>query len=113
MKGIWKKGAATAAVLFTLMALSLTACGKKTEPPATPEERLALAQAMAEEKAEVDALIEAIGEPASTTYVSSCLGDGEDGQLEYEGFTVYTYRDATGKEAIQDVLETGLERIVQ
>lgn len=106
MKGIWKKGA-VAASLLALLALSLTACGKKTETPATPEERLALAQTMAAEQAEVDDLIDALGEPASTTYVSSCLGDGEDGQLEYEGFTVYTYRDADGKEAIQDVLETG------
>ena len=106
MKRIWKRRTAAAA-LWLLLALSLTACGKKSEPPATPEERLALAQTMAEEKAEVDDLIAAIGEPASTTYVSSCLGDGEDGQLEYEGFTVYTYRDGTGKEAIQDVLETG------
>lgn len=106
MKRIWKKLVVPAG-LCLLLALSLTACGKKNEPPATPEERFALAQTMAEEKAEVDALVEAIGEPVSTTYVSSCLGDGEDGQLEYEGFTVYTYRDADGKEAIQDVLETG------
>lgn len=106
MKRTLKK-TAVAAGLCVLLAFSLTACGKKNEPPATPEERLALAQTMAGEKADVDALIEAIGDPVSTTYVSSCLGDGEDGQLEYEGFTVYTYRDAEGKEAIQDVLETG------
>lgn len=104
MKTTWKKWAVTAA-LCVLLALS--ACGKKDAPPATPEERLALAQTMAGEKADVDALIDAIGEPLRTTYVSSCLGDGEDGQLEYEGFTVYSYRDADGKEAIQDVLAAG------
>ncbi len=105
MKRIWKKR--TAAALLVLLAFLLAACGKKSEPPATPEEQLALAQELAGEKAEVNALIEAIGDPVRTTYVSSCLGDGEDGQLEYEGFTVYTYRDADGQEAIQDVLETG------
>ena len=107
MKWIWKKRTVAAALACGLLALSLAACGEKTKTPATTEERLALAQTMAGENAAVDALIEAIGEPVSTTYVSSCLGDGEDGQLEYEGFTVYTYRDADGKEAIQDVLETG------
>lgn len=106
MKRIWKKR--TAGVLLGIMlVLSLAACGKKEAVPATPEERLEVARSLAAEQAGADALVEAIGDPVRTTYVSSCLGDGEDGQLEYEGFTVYTYRDATGKEAIQDVLETG------
>lgn len=41
----------------------------------------------------VSALIEAIGEPLERRYAPSCLGSGEDGELKYEGFTVYTYRE--------------------
>lgn len=32
-----------------------------------------------------------IGEPDSSDYAPSCLGPGEDGNLYYDGFTVYTY----------------------
>ena len=39
----------------------------------------------------------AIGEPVSSDYAPSCLGEGEDGNLYYDGFTVYTYRDDTGE----------------
>lgn len=46
---------------------------------------------------DVSELYALIGEPASSEYVSSCLGDGEDGNLYYDGFTVYTYRDAEGE----------------
>lgn len=49
------------------------------------------------EGASVDALIQAIGQPISSDYAPSCLGEGEDGNLYYDGFTVYTYRDATGE----------------
>ncbi len=38
-------------------------------------------------------LIEAIGEPNASDYASSCIGSGEDGNLYYDGFTVYTYRE--------------------
>ena len=38
-------------------------------------------------------LIAVIGEPESSDYASSCLGDGEDGMLIYDGFVVYTYRE--------------------
>ena len=31
----------------------------------------------------------------------SCIGDGEDGLLYYNGFTVTTYRE-NGKETVQD-----------
>ena len=41
----------------------------------------------------VDELIEVLGEPKSREYTHSCLGDGEDGNLEYEGFFVYTYKE--------------------
>ena len=48
-------------------------------------------------------LIAEFGEPLSSTYVSSCLGSGEDGELIYEGFKVYTYKDGDS-ETIQDVI---------
>lgn len=50
----------------------------------------------------VDALYAAIGEPASFDYASSCLGPGEDGELHYDGFVVYTYRES-GEEVVKDV----------
>ncbi len=53
----------------------------------------------------LSALTEQIGEPASVSYSSSCLGDGEDGELYYDGFTVYTYRDTDGSENVYDVME--------
>lgn len=44
----------------------------------------------------------ALGAPKSTSYASSCLGDGEDGEWVYDGFTVYTYREGS-TETVQDV----------
>lgn len=45
-----------------------------------------------------------LGEPLSSTYVSSCLiPGGEDGELHYNGFTVYTVKSADS-ETVQDVL---------
>ena len=60
-------------------------------PALSPEELFALAESFTDRP--VDELIEAIGEPVSRDYVSSCMGSGEDGELRYEGFTVYTYRE--------------------
>lgn len=40
-----------------------------------------------------NSLYAAIGYPVSSDYAPSCLGDGEDGNLYYNGFTVYTYRE--------------------
>ena len=51
----------------------------------------------------VSSLIAAIGSPLSQSYAPSCLGPGEDGELIYDGFTVYTYRE-NGVETVQDVL---------
>ena len=50
----------------------------------------------------VEELFAAIGEPQDSSYASSCDGPGDDGELYYEGFTVYTYRE-DGKETITDV----------
>ena len=47
-------------------------------------------------------LFAAIGAPPESDYAPSCLGPGEDGNLYYEGFTVYTYRE-NGVEQIRIV----------
>ena len=80
--------------LTLLCTLVLCACGEKS--------KLETAQSMKGEP--LDALISAIGEPERSSYASSCIGDGEDGELYYDGFTVYTYRDTDGTESVQDVM---------
>ncbi len=45
-----------------------------------------------------------IGESVSSSYVSSCLiPGGEDGELHYDGFTVYTVKSGDS-ETVQDVI---------
>ena len=51
---------------------------------------------------DVTKLIDALGEPLERNYAPSCLGGGEDGELVYEGFTVYTYREGD-RETVKDV----------
>lgn len=92
---------------------------EKTEPPAQPAAEEP-APAPQEEPAEppaptaadaaafigrsVSSLYAAIGMPLSASYAPSCLRDtGEDGELVYNGFTVYTYRDGD-TETVQDVM---------
>ena len=117
--------------LVMILALGLAACGESgTEPSAAPSEPAAVdtttpdpaaestetAEPAAEETgdslleiakgyegANVDELIAAIGEPNSSDYAPSCLGEGEDGNLYYDGFTVYTYRDTSGAETVNYV----------
>ena len=117
-------------LLAALLALSLAACGdagteptaapteepaatepaatepaaepEETEPAAEPEDSL-LETAKTFEGADVNELIAAIGEPESSDYAPSCLGEGEDGNLYYDGFTVYTYRDTDGEETVNYV----------
>lgn len=83
--------------LLLLLALLLTACAAKSK---------------SEFETAVDcigkplsSLTDQIGQPKDVSYASSCLGDGEDGELYYDGFTVYTYRDTDGTENIYDVIE--------
>lgn len=46
---------------------------------------------------ELEELIEVIGEPLDVDYASSCLGPGQDGNLVYDGFTVYTYKEGSSE----------------
>ena len=50
----------------------------------------------------IEELYDLIGEPISSDYASSCMGDGEDGLLVYDGFVVYTYREGD-VETVYDV----------
>ena len=91
---------------------------QETEPPAETEpaeeaepaqaeapsvdEQIALVQGLIDQP--VDQLYEAIGQPNDSAYASSCIGEGEDGELYYDGFTVYTYRDTDGSESVYDVM---------
>ena len=65
---------------------------EESEAPAE-EEPSPLEAAKEFEGAPLEDLIAAIGEPESSDYAPSCLGEGEDGNLYYDGFTVYTYRE--------------------
>ncbi len=72
-------------------AADTTAPVETTDPAETTQaDRKALAQTCVDKP--VSELIALIGEPESEAYVPSCLGDGEDGNLYYDGFTVYTFR---------------------
>ena len=86
---------------------------KPTEPPAEvevtaeeePESNTAetVARILKMKGQPVEDLIEWLGEPISREYSSSCLIDGgQDGQLVYEGFTVYTLVEKDGTETIYD-----------
>lgn len=78
------------------------------EPEPVPEEDdtdWEALRAVAEQflEKDVSGLIEAIGEPSATDYASSCLGPGEDGELVYGGFTVYTYKEGNS-EIVKEVV---------
>ena len=73
---------------------------REEEAPMTEEEVLAVAMEYIGRP--VDELISVIGEPEDRDYAPSCMGDGEDGNLYYAGFIVYTYRE-NGEETVQDV----------
>ena len=42
---------------------------------------------------DISELYALIGQPTSADYAPSCLVDGEDGLLQYDGFVVYTTRE--------------------
>ena len=82
-----------------------SAVGTEPQPDPTPEQSAsaeAKAIAMSMEGQSTSALFDAIGQPQSADYTTSCMGPGEDGNLYYDGFVVYTYREG-GSEVIQYV----------
>ena len=110
----------SAMILLLCMLVLLSACGAaettggkpseapvaiETQPPETEEpepvdEKLETAKTFIGKT--TPELFAAIGTPDSSDYAPSCLGPGEDGNLYYESFTVYTYRE-NGVEKIRIV----------
>lgn len=107
-------------LLCLILTLALCACGRSvSERPANMQSSLPGAAAVDDEPEEAESplsereaaieefvrkalklknrpvaeLYEAIGEPESEDAAPSCMGKGEDVNLYYDGFTVYTYRD--------------------
>lgn len=99
-------------ILACALFVSLCACGKAQQetPTATTAATSATVPTTAEDPTEatqlspfqlareytgrpVSELYEVIGYPESSDYAPSCMGDGEDGNLYYDGFIVYTYRE--------------------
>ena len=73
---------------------------EEEQKPLSTEEAVAAAMTCIDKP--VSALYDLIGEPGDSDYAPSCFGDGEDGNLYYDGFTVYTYRE-NGEETVRDV----------
>lgn len=74
-----------------------------TPTPAPPTPAATKEAAMAYIGGSASSMIAAIGQPLGRSYAPSCMGEGEDGELFYNGFTVYTYREG-GVETVQDVI---------
>lgn len=86
-----------------VMMLGLCACDNGGQSGTTTEQQSPKDLAISCIDQSVDVLIDLIGEPASSDYAPSCLGEGgEDGNLYYDGFTVYTYREGE-TETVRDV----------
>ena len=77
----------------------------ETIPVAVGNADMALAESCIDKS--VEELYELIGEPISADYAPSCLNPevGEDGNLYYDGFIVYTYREGD-TETVSYVEET-------
>ena len=45
----------------------------------------------------IEELYSAIGNPNKSNYLPSCIGVGQDGTLQYNGFTVTTFKDDKGE----------------
>lgn len=98
-------------IVFALciaLALSLCACNVANNPD-DGGETSSQSQLTDKEKAiscidkDVAELYDLIGQPQSSDYAPSCLGEGgEDGNLYYADFTVYTYRQGD-TEVVKDV----------
>ena len=72
------------------------------EPEKADSETAALVEKiLAMEGQPVEDLYALVGQPNSSDYTPSCLvTGGQDGQLEYDGFTVYTLVQPDGTETI-------------
>lgn len=88
---------ATSTTLFFTSAQPSDTTAETTQP--TADQR---GQAMGCIGCPISTLYSVIGSPNSSSYANSCNGDGEDGELYYNGFTVYTYRE-NGAETVVDV----------
>ena len=99
-------------ILVCTLLLGLCACGGKEPDPSTSattaatttvattqsvEDRINAAKSCIDKP--VAELYKLIGQPDRFDYAPSCMGPGEDGNLYYEGFIVYTYRE-NGKESV-------------
>ena len=71
---------------------------EQTDVFLTAEEKLSIAKSYID--APVEDLIAEIGEPVDRDYAPSCMGSGDDGNLYYDGFTVYTYREGDSEVVI-------------
>ncbi|MBQ7768193.1 MAG: hypothetical protein IJ403_04865 [Oscillospiraceae bacterium] len=100
------------AILACALFVSLCACGKAQQetPTATTAATSVTAPTTADDPTDatqltpfelareytgrsVSELYDLIGYPNSSDYAPSCMGEGEDGNLYYDGFIVYTYRE--------------------
>lgn len=68
-----------------------TTGSETTDTTAPATDKKALAQSCVGKN--VSELYALIGQPSSSDYAPSCLVDGEDGMLYYDGFVVYTTRE--------------------
>lgn len=80
---------ATVAVVETPTEAPTEAVAAETAAPA--EDQKALAESCIDK--DISELYALIGEPESSDYAPSCLVEGEDGMLYYDGFVVYTTRE--------------------
>lgn len=62
-----------------------------TEAAAPAADKKVLAESCIDK--DISELYALIGEPESSDYAPSCLVEGEDGMLYYDGFVVYTTRE--------------------
>ena len=58
------------------------------EDPSAKEKAFEIAKGF--EGKDLSELVAVLGEPLSSEYGPSCLGNGKDGELKYDGFIVYT-----------------------
>lgn len=76
-----------------------------SEAPAAPADDVAetVAKILSMKDQPVQDLYDLVGQPNDSDYSSSCLvSGGKDGQLFYDGFTVYTLVQPDGTETIYD-----------